>query len=56
MALTGTRGRLKELVDIAVAVPSDNPQHIQEAHLVIEHLLCYLLERDLFEQRRDGEQ
>ena len=56
VALTGTRGRLKELVDIAVAVPSDNPQHIQEAHLVIEHLLCYLLERDLFEQRRDGEQ
>jgi D-sedoheptulose 7-phosphate isomerase len=48
MALTGARGRLKDLVDIAIAVPSDSTQHIQEAHLTIEHLLCYLVERDLY--------
>jgi len=55
VALTGAQGRLKELVDIAIVVPSDSTQHIQEAHLTIEHLLCYLVERNLFEGRRDGE-
>ena len=49
VALTGPKGRLKELVDIAIVVPSDNVQHIQEAHLTVEHVLCHLVERDLFE-------
>jgi D-sedoheptulose 7-phosphate isomerase len=48
IALTGTQGRLKVLADVAIAVPSDSVQHIQEAHLSIEHILCYLVERDLF--------
>jgi D-sedoheptulose 7-phosphate isomerase len=55
VALTGAQGRLKELVDIAIVVPSDSTQHIQEAHLTIEHLLCYLVERNLFGGLRDGE-
>lgn len=48
VALTGQRGRLKDLVDVAVAVPSESIQHMQEAHLTVEHLLCHLVERDLF--------
>lgn len=56
VALTGVHGRLKDLVDVAIAVPSDNTQHMQEAHLTIEHLLCYLVERDLFQAQRDGDQ
>lgn len=48
VALTGSRGRLKDLVDVAIAVPSDSVQHMQEAHLSIEHILCYLAERHLF--------
>ncbi len=55
VVLTGAQGRLKELVDIAIVVPSDSTQHIQEAHLTIEHLLCYLIERDLFGARQDRE-
>lgn len=49
VALTGTAGRLKELVEVAIAVPGESIQHIQEAHLTIEHLLCHLVERDLFD-------
>jgi D-sedoheptulose 7-phosphate isomerase len=49
VALTGNGGHLTEIADIAIAVPSDNTQHIQEAHLGIEHLLCYLIERHLFQ-------
>lgn len=55
VVLTGAQGRLKELVDVAIVVPSNNTQHIQEAHLTIEHLLCHLVERDLFQARRAGE-
>lgn len=52
VALTGPKGRLRELVDSAISVPGDSIQHIQEAHLTIEHLLCHLVERDLFEASR----
>lgn len=48
VALTGQGGRLRELADVAIAVPSTNTQYIQEAHLVIEHVLCDLVERILF--------
>jgi D-sedoheptulose 7-phosphate isomerase len=34
--------------DISIQVPSDNVQHIQEAHIAIGHILCDLVERTLF--------
>ena len=48
VALTGAGGRLTELADLTIAVPSTDTQHIQEAHIAIEHLLCWLVERELF--------
>ncbi len=40
VGLTGRNGgKLKELVDVALVVPSDNMQHIQDVHLVFLHLL-----------------
>ena len=48
LALTGDGGQLRRMADVAVAVPSANTQHIQEAHLVIEHILCELVENALF--------
>lgn len=48
VSLTGSGGRLGKLVDLAIAVPSDDTQHIQETHLAVEHLLCLLVERSLF--------
>jgi D-sedoheptulose 7-phosphate isomerase len=52
IVLTGNGGRLAEMADIVIAVPSGNTQHIQEAHLAIEHLLCYLVELHLFGELR----
>ena len=43
IALTGSSGRLGRIADVAICVPSDNTQHIQEAHLAIEHILCELV-------------
>ena len=51
LVLTGNRGRLRELADIAVCVPSEVTAHIQEAHLAIEHIVCHLVERALFSPR-----
>jgi phosphoheptose isomerase len=48
IALTGRGGRLGGLATVGIAVPSDNVQFIQEAHLAIEHILCDLVERELF--------
>ena len=42
------RGGIVELADVAICVPSENTQHIQEAHLAIEHVICELVERHLF--------
>jgi len=38
-------GQVSSLVDVAITVPSDDVQLIQEAHLTIEHILCDLVER-----------
>jgi len=46
--LCGRRGALRELADVAVCVPSEATQHIQETHLAIEHLICHFVERSLF--------
>jgi len=50
IALTGRAGRLAQSATVAIAVPSDEVQHIQEAHLAIEHILCDLVERALFDE------
>jgi D-sedoheptulose 7-phosphate isomerase len=40
-------GRLKELCDVAIVVPSATTARIQEAHIFIGHTLCGLVERAL---------
>jgi D-sedoheptulose 7-phosphate isomerase len=45
IGLTGRRGRLATMVDVAIAVPSDDTQYIQEAHLAVEHVICDLVEQ-----------
>jgi D-sedoheptulose 7-phosphate isomerase len=44
IGLTGNQGRIKDLVDCGIAVPSRNTPRIQEAHILIGHILCELLE------------
>ncbi len=48
IVLTGAGGVLGSLADVAIPVPSADTQHVQEAHLAIEHLICWLVERELF--------
>lgn len=45
VGLLGNGGGLaKPLCDLALIVPSANTQYIQEAHIVIIHALCYLVD------------
>jgi D-sedoheptulose 7-phosphate isomerase len=41
-------GALKGLVDFPIVVPSKNTARVQECHLAIEHLLCELVEEEMF--------
>jgi D-sedoheptulose 7-phosphate isomerase len=41
-------GTTKDLADLAIIVPSDDTQRIQEGHITIGHILCALLERELY--------
>jgi D-sedoheptulose 7-phosphate isomerase len=47
VVLTGSGGVLARMADCALQVPSANTQRIQETHLLLEHLLCLLSERNL---------
>lgn len=51
LVLIGSSGSLKGMANVAISVPSANTQHIQEAHIAIEHILCGLVERYLFGER-----
>ncbi len=45
LALLGREGGdLRAPADVAIVVPSDDTQHIQETHILIIHLLCELVE------------
>ncbi|MFQ6091220.1 MAG: SIS domain-containing protein [bacterium] len=49
--LTGRGGgTLARLVDSALIIPSDDTQRIQEAHITVGHILCDVIERELFPQ------
>ncbi len=45
-------GKIGEVADIAITVPSNVTAHIQEAHLSIGHAVCYAVEDLLFEPNR----
>jgi D-sedoheptulose 7-phosphate isomerase len=40
-------GMLKDLVDVPIIVKHNNTQRIQESHLLIEHIICELVEQKI---------
>jgi|SRR5689334_21539158 len=51
-ALTGeTGGALASRVDLLLNVPSRDPQRIQEAHIAVGHIVCSLVEKELYPDR-----
>ena len=51
LALTGENGdKLKSMTDLTIIVPSDNTARVQEAHITIGHIICHLVEKELFDE------
>ncbi|MBS0261816.1 MAG: SIS domain-containing protein [Planctomycetes bacterium] len=51
----GSAPHLTDIADIAICIPSDHTQHVQEAHLAVEHMLCHCVERQLFGEHGAGD-
>jgi phosphoheptose isomerase len=49
--LGGDGGRARLAAELPIIVPSADTQHIQEAHIVLIHLLCELVEARLLQER-----
>ncbi len=53
IAMTGvTGGKLKEISNILINVPSSDTPRIQESHILIGHILCEYIEAALFEKKK----
>jgi D-sedoheptulose 7-phosphate isomerase len=46
--LGGTGGKMKEMADLPIVIPSSNIQRIQEGHITAAHIICELVEMDLY--------
>jgi D-sedoheptulose 7-phosphate isomerase len=46
--LGSSGGKLKDKVDLPIIIPSENTQRIQEGHITIAHIICELVETELF--------
>jgi D-sedoheptulose 7-phosphate isomerase len=49
IALTGTTGgKIKDISDLLINVPSTDTPRIQETHILIGHIICEIVEREMF--------
>lgn len=44
----GSGGKMEELSDFLINVPSNDTPRIQESHIMIGHILCQIIEAELF--------
>lgn len=42
-------GKIKDLGDTEICIPSNNTQRIQEGHLLVEHIICESIEASIIE-------
>lgn len=49
IGFTGNKGgKMKDLSDVHICVPSDDTPRIQESHITIGHIICEMVEKTLF--------
>lgn len=46
--LGGSGGSLKNQTDLNIIIPSENIQRIQEGHITAGHIICEIVEREMF--------
>ena len=50
IGLCGRGGKLKDIVDHCICMPSEQTPRIQEAHILTGHILCEIVERQLLSE------
>lgn len=51
VGMTGaTGGKMADLCDLVVNIPSEDTPRIQESHILVGHIICELVEKSLFSQ------
>ena len=49
VGFTGSKGgKMKEICDIMIQVSSDETPRIQEVHILVGHIICQLIEEEMF--------
>ena len=49
VGFTGSRGgEMNSICDIMIKVPSDDTPRIQEVHILVGHIICQLIEEEMF--------
>jgi len=43
-------GKIYNIVDICINIPSDDTPRIQEAHILVGHIICEIVEKELFKK------
>ncbi len=43
------QSKVEEITDICLKIPSSDTPRIQEGHITVGHIICYLVEKELFE-------
>lgn len=50
IGFTGQKqNRIEEIADYCLKIPSSDTPRIQEGHITVGHIICYLVEKELFE-------
>lgn len=42
------KSKVEEIADICLKIPSSDTPRIQEGHITVGHIICYLVEKELF--------
>jgi D-sedoheptulose 7-phosphate isomerase len=53
VGLSGRTGKLATLAQHAICIPSACTPRVQEAHILTGHILCEIIERELFDKTED---
>ena len=51
IGFTGTKGKLKDEVDLALTIPSEKTPRIQEGYFAAGHIICGLVEKGVFARK-----
>jgi len=46
--LGGDGGKIKSIINQSIVIPSANVQRIQEGHITVAHIICEIVEEELF--------